>query len=258
LKDNSTATVKINFAVNTQLSKYVELMAASIVVNGKQVYSNKPSGKPAFSLYGDKVRFTDGIVTKVATTINGQKELNVSANGYVFVIKLNEGQVSLAEFDDVKAGQKVQIKFVNELKTGEKAYLIKDWVSISNDNKSDAIKNKLLFAKYFEQVDPLRPDSSELLKGPIYGKQDFGDKVDFSAKDSVVVDKSGKLLHLYGNARITLKDIQIRASKISFYVKENVGVAKDAVLERKGFKSGLSDSISFNLNTKKYNLYGIK
>ena len=258
LKDNSAATVKINFAVNTQLSKYVELMAASIVVNGKQVYSNKPSGKPAFSLYGDKVRFTDGIVTKVATTINGQKELNVSANGYVFVIKLNEGQVSLAEFDDVKAGQKVQIKFVNELKTGEKAYLIKDWVSISNDNKSDAIKNKLLFAKYFEQVDPLRPDSSELLKGPIYGKQDFGDKVDFSAKDSVVVDKSGKLLHLYGNARITLKDIQIRASKISFYVKGNVGVAKDAVLERKGFKSGLSDSISFNLNTKKYNLYGIK
>jgi lipopolysaccharide export system protein LptA len=258
LKDNSTATVKINFAVNTQLSKYVELMAASIVVNGKQVYSNKPSGKPAFSFYGNKVRFTDGVITKVNPTSNGQKELNISANGYAFVIKLNDQQVSLTEFDDLKAGEKVRIKFVNELKTSGKAYLIKDWVSISDNSKSDAIKNKLLFAKFYEQVDPLRPDSSELLKGPIYGKQDFGDKVNFSAKDSVVVDKSGKLVHLYGNARITLKDIQIRASKISYYIKDNVGVAKDAVLERKGLKSGPSDSISFNLNTKKYNLYGIK
>jgi hypothetical protein len=258
VKPNSIVTIKVYMALVTQLSKYVEVRAASLTVNGKVLYQMKPSVVPPFGYEVNKVRFADGLVTKVSSTYNGRKELQVSANGYTFLLKIDDQQVYLPRLDEVKVGDDVRFKFVHEEKTGAKTYLIKDWLSISNDIQSYELRNKLMFAKFYELFPVGRADSSEVLNGPISGKRDFGNKVQFTAKDSVVVDKTSKFLRLYGNATITLKDVRISAEEITFDNITQKGLAKAATLERKGFKSGPSDSIAFNLNTKKFNLYGIK
>ncbi|HEX8608966.1 MAG TPA: M56 family metallopeptidase, partial [Pedobacter sp.] len=143
LKPNSMVTVRVHSPMVTKGSKLVELAASSLKVNGHEIYKMKALVIPPFLHEVNKVRFADGLVTKVTSNLNGKKQLHISANGYTFLLKIGNEQVSLAELDEVKVGDNVRFRFVHEQKTGAKAYLINDWVSISKDIKSYGIKNKV-------------------------------------------------------------------------------------------------------------------
>ena len=258
LKDNSTATVKVNFAVITQLSKYVEVRAASVIINGKEVYSMKPSIAPPFLYEVNKVRFADGIVKTVKFSSNGQKELQILANGYAFLLEVNNEQVSLEELDGLKAGDKVRFRFVHELRTGAKIYSIKDWVSLSKDIKSYGIKNKLLFAKFYEQVASTDQNSLKQNLKQVSYTQNFEDKLSFTAKDSSVVDED--LIKLFGGATLTFNEFNIRADQIVFNRNTLVGVAKLASFHNTKLHTVVeeTDSVHFDFRSRKFEHFGFR
>lgn len=258
LKPNSIVTVNVNTPMISKEGKYMELRAASLRINGKEVYRMKASIAPPFLYEVNKVRFADGIIKKVSTIYNGEKEFNISANGYTFILRVDNKQVSLSELDEIKAGDDVRFRFVHEVKKGNKTYLIKDWVSLSTDIRSYGIKNKLIFTTFYEPVALNKAESSEMKSQVDNDKMEFSDKIEFTAKGYAQVSKGGNVMSFYGGATITFQDVRISGDEITFDHQSKIGVAKAAVLERNGVKSGPSDSIAFNLNTKKYNLYGIK
>jgi hypothetical protein len=258
LKDNSTVTVTVNFAVITQLSKYVEVRAASVIVDGKEVYSTKPSIAPPFLYEVNKVRFADGIIKQINSTGSGKKELQISANGYTFLLKVDDTQVSLSELDELKAGDNLRFRFIHEIRTGAKAYTIRDWVSLSKNIKSYGIKNKLIFAKFYEQV--VLTDQISLKRNfkQVSYTQNFEDKLSFTAKDSSVVDEY--LTKLFGGATLTFNEFNIKADQIVFNRNTLIGVAKLASFHNTRLHTIVeeTDSVQFDFRAKKFKHFGFK
>ena len=258
LKDNSTATVKVNFAVITQLSKYVEVRAASVIVDGKEVYRTKPSVAPPFLYEVNEVRFADGIVKKTNLTGLGQRELQISANGYSFLVKVDNKQVSLSELDGIKVGDALRFRFVREVKTGVKAYLIKDWVSLSKEIQSYGIKNRLIFTRFYEEVASTDQNSLKRNFKQVSYTQNFEDKLSFTAKDSSVVDKDS--IRLFGRATLTFNEFNIKADQIAFNSKTLIGVAKSASFYNNKLHTIVeeTDSVHFDFRSGKFKHFGFR
>ena len=260
LKPNSVVTVKVQTPMVDKEGKYIELRAGSLKVNGKEVYKMKPAITPPFLYEVNKVRFADGLVTKISSANPDRKEIQISANGYTFLLKVDNSQVSLSELDQIKVGDDLRFRFVHEVKTGGKAYLIKDWVSISKDIRSYGIKNQLMFAKFYEQVSSKKAVSSKTFTGKVDYHQDFGDRLDYSAKDSTVVNQDQSTVTLYGSASLKYNQFNITADQIVINTKKQTVVARNASFydSRTSSKIGVSDSIHFDLQAKKLMHYGIK
>jgi hypothetical protein len=260
LTPNSTITVKVHVPSFAKGGEFIELRAASIEYEGKEIYRMKQSIPPPFLSEVNKVRFADGKVNKVTRTGRDSKELEILANGYVFLLQVNSSQVPLAELDEVKAGDDLRFRFVHEVKTNAKAYLIKDWVCISKDIKSYGIKNRQMFNRFYEPIVSSNKSSSKIISGLGSYRQDFGDKIEFTAKDSIVVSEDKSVYILYGAPTLTFNDYLIKADQITFYPKTLTGVAKLATLVHSSPLStiGKSDSLQFDFRSKKFNHFGIK
>lgn len=135
----------------------MSIEAEKVIKDGHLIYemkkpeinSNKKSAP--FLFEANKVRFNEGVITKAGTAVGGKRTMEVSANGFKFLIKMNSNQVALSELASFKAGDKVNLRFVHEVKTGASTYTIADWVAISKDMKSYGVKNKQMFFRFYEK-----------------------------------------------------------------------------------------------------------
>ena len=136
----------------------MSIEAEKIVKDGHLIYEMKrpkaiPNEKPAPFLFEvNKVRFNYGVITKAGSVVAGKRNVEVSANGYKFLLRINSKQVALSELASFKLGDKVSLRFVHEVKTGTLAYTIADWVSISKNVKDYGVKNKQMFYRFYEEV----------------------------------------------------------------------------------------------------------
>lgn len=127
-----------------------------ITKNARLIFEmEKPASnaKPAPFLYEvNKVRYNNGVITEAGSVVAGKRTMEISANGYKFLIKINSNQVALSDLASFKEGDKVSLRFVHEVKTGTSTYTIADWVAISKDMRSYGVKNKQMFYRFYEKV----------------------------------------------------------------------------------------------------------
>ncbi len=106
-------------------------------------------------------------------------------------------------------------------------------------------------------------DPSETRAGPIYvvSSDSIDEPVYYEADDRVVFDRTREFIHLYENAKILYKDMEIRAAYILIDLGNNIAHAEplvDSLGNRRGvphFKQGDQEfdaqKISYNFKTKK-------
>lgn len=138
------------FGIHTPVS----ISAAYVIKNGVKIFQvaeAAPIPKYPFLYEANKVRFTDGQITHIQTYANGKwksADLEI-VNGYKFHLKFKPDAPAFAGIDE---SDHVRFRFIHEIKTGDKEYAIKDWVSITTDIKDYGIKNPDLFYKFYERI----------------------------------------------------------------------------------------------------------
>ena len=169
--------IKVGIIGINKSDPYLSIVASEITKEGKLIYKQPAPVQSAFSYEANKVRFTDGEITKVTDYSANYKEIEVTASGHKFFVKIGKEQVDVKELNDFKKGDPVRLRFVHEVKSGAKSYSINDWVSISKNIREYGVKNKKLFNFFYEKV-PAE------------------DKITYSASGSVDLDKNRKFLSI--------------------------------------------------------------
>lgn len=115
------------------------------------------------------------------------------------------------------------------------------------------------FQQSAQQTDTARKASSE---------DELKEKIQYAADDSTVVDKKRKIVHLYGNAKVTQGDFELQAAYIRFDQEKNTVYAR-GIYNKNGkyigapiFKmgadgTGRADSLTFNTESKQATIEGI-
>lgn len=220
----------------------ISIEAEKIVKDGHLIFEMKkpkidPNAKPApFLFEANRVRFNNGVITKAGSVVAGKRTMEVSANGYKFLIKINSNQVALSELASFKEGDKVSLRFVHEVKTGALTYSIKDWVAISKDMMNYGVKNKQMFYRFYEKVK--KDESTAAVKK---------DLIEYSAVDSLTVDTIKKILTLYGKANLKYKKVNITADEIMLNFKDKTGVAKNLKTPVAGIGIVNAERVDFSL-----------
>ena len=99
----------------------------------------------------NRVRFTDGKVAQIEKDDSGKWTSAVieKDNGYKFNLTFKPNS---PDFAGIKPGDQVRLRFVHEVKTGEKVYAVNDWVSISENIADYGFKNPDMFYKFYERI----------------------------------------------------------------------------------------------------------
>jgi hypothetical protein len=125
-----------------------------VIKNGKEIFrlveADKIPDYP-FLYEANKVRFAEGQISNITKYPNGKWKTAVfeRVNGYKFNLSFKPNAPDL---NSIKWGDHVRLRFIHEVKTGEKTYKINDWVAISTDIKDYGIKNPEWFSKFYEVV----------------------------------------------------------------------------------------------------------
>lgn len=225
LKSGEVLDIEVNGAGIVQDVPYITLITSNVIRNGENIYKAMPVPVNAFLYEVNKVRFTDGFITKMVDAGNQAKDLYVSANGYTFLVKINAKQTKMNMFSDFTKGDNVRLRFINEQKTGAKSYLIKDWIAISKDIKSYGLHNDQLFNRFYER-------SGEERKAIVVQERKSDDKIEYSAQDSTKMTKS--MVYLYGQAKISWNGLNVAADEIRYDLKGQTAIAKNVVLQQSG------------------------
>ncbi|WP_158827919.1 M56 family metallopeptidase [Mucilaginibacter lacusdianchii] len=127
---------------------------ALVIKNGIKLFQLAEADiipKAPFLYEANRVRFTDGQVTKIQKYPNGKWKSAVVevVNGYK--IKFNV-KPSAPAFEDIEDGDHVRFRFVHERKSGSKEYTVDDWVSLSANIKDYGTKNPDFFFKFYEKI----------------------------------------------------------------------------------------------------------
>ncbi|SHF66041.1 M56 family metallopeptidase [Pedobacter caeni] len=239
---NDVISFKVSGVGMNKKDPYLSLTAFDIERDGKVIYQTKRAGEEVYPfLYeANRVRFTDGHITKIVEKGGGKVVLTVVANGYTFMVNFDETQVGLAALAKFTNGDAVRLRFVHEVKSGAKSYLINDWVAISKNIREYGVKNEKLFRKFYEPV-----------------SQTHG-KITYSAQDSTKVDKKGGLVYLYGNAKLSYENMNIEADKIFINAKESTGIASHAMIRSSVGASPKRGNWSFDLKTGQFEVADAK
>jgi beta-lactamase regulating signal transducer with metallopeptidase domain len=133
---------------------YVAIEPAVITKKGKEIYraaEASPIPKEAFLFEANHVRYTDGQVTNIKKYPNGKWKSAVVevVNGYK--IKFNI-KPTAPDFTNIEWGDHVTFRFVHEVKTGKKEYVVNDWISLTTNIKDYGIKNPDFFYKFYEKI----------------------------------------------------------------------------------------------------------
>lgn len=239
--------VKIGEKLDVQVSSggfsqdpIMSIEAEKIVKDGHLIYEMKrpkinSNEKPApFLFEANRVRFNYGVITKAGSVVAGKRNIEVSANGYKFLLKINSKQVALSELASFKEGDEVSLRFVHEVKTGALIYTIPDWVSISKDIKDYGVKNKQMFYRFYEKVS--------------------NEKSLYSAGGYAVVNDDRGIITL---CLTTMKNeyFLVKADTIKLERKANLAYAKNVVFNLPKDGSVIkSPYVKFNLKNGTYEL----
>lgn len=131
-----------------------------VIKNGKKIFELAEAGKIPdypFLYEANKVRFAEGQITRITKYPNGKWKTAVfeRVNGYKFNLSF---KLTAPDLNSIEDGDHVRLRFIHEVKTGDKTYKIADWVAISTDIKDYGIKNPKWFYKFYEmaQADTIR------------------------------------------------------------------------------------------------------
>nr|WP_068887852.1 M56 family metallopeptidase [Pedobacter panaciterrae] len=173
----------------------------------RKIDESKKRLQSAFLYEVNKVRFADGSITGVKHYTPYDKELEVTANGYKFLVKVSSQQVDVKELNDFKKGDRVRLRFVHEVKSGAKSYTIADWVAISKEIKEYGVKNKEMFKFFYEKI--------------------TNEKLMYSTRGSVIVNKGQEIVSLNGNATLQNQHFFIKADTIKLQNKAALAYGKN-------------------------------
>ncbi|WP_316793106.1 M56 family metallopeptidase [Pedobacter frigoris] len=243
--DRITSLVKAGDKLDIQVHSFsfsqnpiMGITPEKIVKDGHLIYEMKmpkidPNRKPAPFLYeANRVRYNDGVITKAGSVVAGKRTMEVTANGFKFIIKINSNQVALSELASFKQGDHVWLRFVHEVKTGAATYSITDWTSISKDMKAYGVKNKQMFYRFYEKVPT---DQKAVNTNPSHQQEPFIKKSTKEYKDHVqyvydVKSPKGKKMTIMGSDKTNPK----------FFVDGKVYSLKEAEKFDKEFIAELS------------------
>lgn len=176
LKKGDVIVVNIRGAGYDRESPLVSIMPEWVKKDGKKIFEADKLPFYPFLYESNKVRFTDGRITNITKYQNGKWKTAVfdRGQGYKFNLSFKSDAPSL---NSIKEGDNVRLRFIHEVKTGDKTYNINDWVAISKDIKDYGIKNPQWFYKFYEVV---KADTGKL--SAINGVESLG------AKPLVLID----------------------------------------------------------------------
>ena len=115
----------------------------------------------------------------------------------------------------------------------------------------------------FQETTP-KPDTTR--KGSHTGE--MGDKVQYAADDSTIVDKKNKMVYLYGNAKVSSEGFELQADYIRYDSEKEI-IFASGIINKKGkyvgkpiFKmgeegNGVADSLYYNIIAKSGTVHGI-
>ena len=151
-----------------------------------------------------------------------------------------------------------QIKLTSEMLKGKQ---VLDKRKDTDDFKPKVIATNTSTSISNNRISPKKTQLPKTFNGKVDYKQDVGEeRVEYSAKDSVVVDEDQLAITLYGKASLKYKKFNVSADQIKFDTKNQTGVARNATFYNSGSKSkaGAADSVFFDLRSGKSLSYGIK
>ncbi len=131
-------------------SAEIHVSAGEIFKNNKMVFQRAeevPIPQLPFSTEPNKVNYAEGQITHIEKYPNGKWKSAVleEVNGYRFNLNFNANVPDL----DIADGDHVRLRFVNEIKSGDKQYIVNDWVSLTNNENRFGRKNPDLFYKFY-------------------------------------------------------------------------------------------------------------
>jgi hypothetical protein len=153
LKEGDEVTMKMSTGVISK-DRPVTFSPAYIIKDNIKIYEypdlNNTDTSP-FLYETNRVRFTNGKITDVKRDAAG-KWIGATIekdNGYKFNLTF---KANAPNFTKLKEGDKVTLRFVHEMQTGDKTYTVNDWVAISGDIKDYGIKNPDFFYRFYEKI----------------------------------------------------------------------------------------------------------
>ncbi len=153
LNKGDEVNIKV-FGGGVSQDRPVTITPAYVIKNGKEIFRLAEADKiPVYPfLYeANKVRFAEGQISNITKYPNGKWKTAVfeRVNGYKFNLSFKPNAPDLRKIEE---GDHVTLRFIHEVKTGDKTYNIKDWVAISTDIKDYGIKNPEWFNRFYEVV----------------------------------------------------------------------------------------------------------
>lgn len=224
----------------TRGEKFVYLNPKQVFSGDKLIYQMPEPKVYPFLYEANSVRFNDGLISSI-TPSGAKKIFNVISNGYSFKLIVDESQTALAYLNNFKKGDSIRLRFVHEVKTGAKSYLVKDWISISKNVKTFGVQNKKLFYKFYKE------DGHQKVAGL---------KTQPTVKTTeAVLPKNLQLSSLNGDGNIAkLKEILIEfKSSENSKTKGEITNNKDILDQKVSYKA---DSVEFNKSKSIIYMYG--
>jgi len=250
LKTGSEVKVVVHSTFFNKGGKFVYIQPKQIFSGEKLIFQMpKPKVYP-FLYEANKVRFNDGKIAYISSSGN-KRIVVVNANGYNFRINVNNLQTELDYLNDYQRGDEVRLRFVHEVKTGPKSYVINDWISISKNLRTFGVQNKILFSKFYKEDGHQRAAVTKKavnLNAKNFGSLSSNESVNYSATDSVRFSKDKSVISLFGKAKLSFKDLVLEADEITFNQNDNTGLAKNIVLTSKTGSKIKGSNAKFNLN----------
>jgi hypothetical protein len=184
----------------------INISPAFIIKNNQKIFQLAEADKIPdypFLYEANKVRFADGQISNIVKYPNGKWKtaLFETVNGYKFNLSFKPDAPAMG---NISQGDHVRLRFVHEVKRGNKEYMVKDWVAISTDIKDYGIKNPEQFNKFYEEVKQAAVVPNKVDKPTL--------KL-FTA-DSGHFDTKNKVNHFYGRVDLTYGDVRLNAAHI--------------------------------------------
>lgn len=192
----------------------VTLISSEIIKEGKRLYKAQDPVPMIFGFEKNGVSFIDGEITKVVKIIKDTRNLQILAQGYTFLVKINKDEVNLNMLNDFVVGDQLRLRYVLQKKTGSKSYLIHNWISMSKDVKQDGVQNKTLFDKFYVKrtTDQLAGTSGSALRISYAG-------------DSTRIDQKSGLVISYGDVMMSSDKLKAKTDKIEYDLMTQISLA---------------------------------
>jgi len=154
LKAGDKITLKVYLSAFGEDLPFIRIDPAYVIKNNIKIFQLAEADKLPnypFLYETNKVRFANGQVSNIKKYPDGKWKtaLFETVNGYKFNLSFKQNAPDL---NSIEWGDHITLRFVHEVKTGNKAYKINDWVSLSTNSKDYGVKNPDLFYKFYTAI----------------------------------------------------------------------------------------------------------